>query len=77
MSTRFIGTYAVFTGMGGTQRQGVRVHAKKGLVPSPSVEFGGNTRTSRVCGRVEEVDGGAEKEKRARCLGMFQLRRPL
>jgi hypothetical protein len=69
-----IGTYAVFTGIDGSQRNGVSVHAKNGDVPSPSIEPGGKMRTSRDCG---DGVGGAQKEKRARCFGMFQFRRPL
>jgi hypothetical protein len=54
------------------------VHAKNGGVPSPAVELGGKTRTVRDCGGEEPaVVVGAEKEKRARCLGMFQFKRPL
>jgi hypothetical protein len=64
--------------MAGIQCQGVRVQEKKGRVPSPSLVPGGKTRTESNCGGEVPGDvGGAEKEKRARCLGIFQFRRPL
>jgi hypothetical protein len=54
------------------------VQAKNGGVSSPSIEFGGKTRTVRDCGDEEPaVVVGAEQEKRARCFGMFQFKRPL
>lgn len=66
--------YAVLTGMLGSQRHGCNVHAKNGGVESPAVEFGGKTRT--ISGDGDD-EGGEENENLARCLGMFQFRRPL
>lgn len=66
--------------MAGSQRKGWSVQAKKGGVESPGEEFGGKTRTVRGEGdedEDEEEEVGEEKEKRARCLGMFQFKRPL
>ena len=58
--------------------KGVSFAAKKGGVPSFSVVCGGYTRTvSEAGGEAPCGVGGAEKVKRARCLGMFQFRRPL
>jgi hypothetical protein len=72
------GRYFVLSGIGGTHFQGFRVQAKKGAPPSPSLVPGGKTCTVRVeGGDVPGGVGGAEKEKRARCLGMFQFKRPL
>lgn len=68
----------MFTGTAGTQVQGVSVHAKKGGTLSPSQVSGGNTCT--VSGAGDEAHSGVvcpEKEKRARCLGIFQFKRPL
>jgi hypothetical protein len=60
------------------QAQGVTVHAKNGSMPSPSLVPGGKTRmVSEEGGEVPLTVDGAEKEKRARCLGMFQFKRPL
>jgi hypothetical protein len=68
----------VFIGIAGIQRHGVSVHAKKGAVPSPSLVPGGKMRTVRDSGGdAAPVVVGAEKEKRARCFGMFQFRRPV
>ena len=62
----------------GIHLKGFNVTAKNGTTPSPSLVAGGKTLTVKVTGGdFPAVVGGAEKEKRARCLGMFQLRRPL
>ena len=54
------------------------MQAKKGGVESPSMEEGGKTFTVKEEGGEAPAGvGGEEKEKRARCLGMFQFRRPL
>lgn len=72
------GNQRVFNGRAGTHVQGVRVHSKNGATPSPCSEVGGKTCIMREAGGDWPAGvGGAEKEKRARCLGMFQLRRPL
>lgn len=73
-----IGAHRMFTGTAGTHFQGVRRQAKNGGTPSPSWVPGGKTRTVRLWGGgVPCGVAGAEKVKRARCLGMFQFRRPL
>ena len=68
----------MFNGNDGIHCQGLRVQAKNGAPPSPSLVPGGKTCTVRVDGgEAPGGVGGAEKEKRASCLGMFQFRRPL
>ena len=68
----------MFNGNDGIHCQGLRVQAKNGAPPSPSLVPGGKTCTVRVGGgEAPGGVGGAEKEKRASCLGMFQFRRPL
>jgi hypothetical protein len=75
--TRLFGRYRVLIGRAGAQVQGARVHAKNGGTPSPSMVPGAKTRTVREEGGWKPFSvRGAEKTKRARCLGIFQFRRP-
>lgn len=68
----------MFSGMGGTNVHGLSVQAKNGAPPSPSLVPGGKTCTVRLeGGEAPGGVGGEENEKRARCLGIFQFRRPL
>lgn len=70
----------MFTGIAGTHVQGLRVHVKNGVTSLLSLVglCGGNTCTvSEVGGEAPFEVVGSEKEKRARCLGMFQFNRPL
>jgi len=66
------------TGIAGTHFQGVTVTEKNGSTPSPSLVPGAYTFTV-ICLGGEAPIGvtGCEKEKRAKCLGMFQFKRPL